>query len=200
MKTYKVRIKGITPLLHHRMTEEVLMGLLQAKSKKKKVSAERSPREIAEQHAYQCPKTKDCYIPAGYISGAFAYAAAEYKQTSSKKSYKSIAQGIFRPISENINLIDSKNKPLRDFEVDIRKATNFTAGAVAVCRPRFDAWEAEFDLALNTDLISESMALQILTDAGVRAGIGSFRVAKNGWFGQFSVTHFKEFKEKLKVT
>jgi hypothetical protein len=180
------------------MSEETLMGLLAAKNKKKKVSLERTPREIAEDHAYQCRKTKECYIPAGYVTGAFAYAAAEYKQTGSKKSYKAIAAGIFRPTKEEIVLIDEKNEPIKNFEVDIRKGTNFTAGAVAVCRPRFDKWEAEFHVMLNTDLISEAMALQILSDAGVRAGIGSFRVQKSGWFGQFSVSHFKEFKEKLK--
>lgn len=200
MKTYLVRIKGVTPLLHHKMSEEVLLSLLQPKNKKKKVSLERTPREIAQEHAYQDPKTKQCYLPSGYVTGAFSYAAAEYKQTGSKKSYKAIAAGIFRPTSEMIQLIDAENNPITDFEVDIRKGTNFTAGAVAICRPRFDKWEAEFFIQLNTDLISPDMALQILSDAGIRAGVGSFRVQKSGWFGQFNVSYFKEFKEEMKNT
>lgn len=198
MKTYSVRIKGITPLLHHRMSEETLMGLLGAKSRKKKVAVEKTPREIAQDHAYQNEKTGECYIPGGYISGAFAHAAAEYKQTTSKKSYKAIAAGVFRPTDEIIPLIDAKSKPIKDWEIDIRKATNFTAGAVAVCRPRFDQWEAKFNVLVNTDLLPESMAIQILSDAGVRAGIGSFRVQKSGFFGQFSVTEFRELKVKNK--
>lgn len=196
MKTFFVRIKGVTPLLHHKMTEEQLMGLLQAKSRKKKVAVEKTPREIAQEHAYQDKKTGHCYIPSGYISGAFSHAASEYKQTTSKKSYKAIAAGVFRPTEEMIPLIDAKNKPLKDFEVDIRKATNYQAGAVAVCRPRFDQWEAQFNVLVNTDLLPEAMALQILSDAGVRAGIGSFRVQKSGFFGQFSVTEFKEIKQR----
>lgn len=194
MKTFRVKLKGITPIMHHRMGEEALFQLLGAKSKLKKDKIEKTPREIAEEHAY---KTKDghYYVPLSYVSGAFSHVSGDYKQTSSsRKSIKSIAGGVFRPIGEAAMLNDYKGKPLKTFEVDIRKATNHQKGAVAVCRPRFDEWTTTFDVAVNEELLTPDVALQILNDAGLRAGIGSFRVAKSGYFGQFQVTAWDEVK------
>lgn len=196
MKVYNIEILGTTPLMHHRMTEEDLFKLLGNKDTKKKVKGEKTPRQIAEEHAYK-DDDGTYFIPMDYISGAFANVASDYKQTNSaRKSYKSIAQGIFRPTSTKAPLLGKKEEILDSFEVDVRKATNHQKGAVAVCRPRFDEWKVKFQVAIDDTIISPEMALTILQDAGKRAGIGSFRVCKGGYFGQFVVTHFKEALEE----
>lgn len=190
MKTIKVKIKGVTPLLHHKMRDEDLFGLLGTKGKKKKDKAEQTPREIAESYAY---KNKDgkYYIPMEYISGAFAAVSSDFKQTNSvRKSYKAIAKGIFRPMQDIAILQNHEGKEITDFEVDVRKATNHQKGAICVCRPRFDQWQTEFDVMIDEDLISPQTALDILNDSGKRAGIGSFRVQRGGYFGQFQVVEF----------
>lgn len=199
MKTFEVELTGTTPLLHHRMTEEQLMGLLGGKKGvKKKPENPKTPREIATEHAYGDART-GYTIPMGYIIGAFKNVASDYKQKdSSRKSYKTIAGGIFRPTSEFASLTDKKNKPLKKFEVDIQKATNHLKGAVAVCRPRFDRWKTKFTVMIDDDIIEPAMALTILEDAGTRSGIGSFRVSKGGYYGQFSVTSWQEIKNKKK--
>lgn len=195
MKTYKVKIKGITPLLHHKMTNEQLMGLLGAKSSKKKDKVILTPREIAETHAYKSEEG-EYQLPTSYLCGAFAAASGDFKQSnSSRKSYKSIAGGIFRPQQEFVTLTNEKGKALKNFEVDIKKATNHLRGAVAVCRPRFDRWEAEFDVQIDDELISPETANHILTESGRRVGVGSFRVSKGGFYGQFLVEEWKELKE-----
>lgn len=196
MKRFDVTLKGTTPLMHHKMTDEALMSLLGAKTKKKKVSEEKTPRDIAETHAYRAPD-RTFYIPLGYVSGAFAHVASDYKQSNSqRKSYKAIAGGVLRPETEGATLIDPETEqPLTDYEVSILKATNHKAGAVAVCRPRFDRWATKFQVSINTDLLPSDLALQILNDAGQRSGIGSFRVSKGGYYGQFVVTNFEPCKE-----
>jgi len=196
MKTFEVELTGRTALMHHRMTEEAVLSLLGPKGgKKKSGKAEKLPREIAEEHAY---KTKEglFYIPLDYVSGAFKHVASDYKQTTGKKSYKAIAGGIFRPVEFSAILTDHKNKPLKDFEVDIRKATNHQAGAVIVCRPRFDEWKVKFNIEIDDTLIAPEVAQDILEDSGKRAGIGSFRVAKSGYYGQYNVTAWTERKNK----
>lgn len=196
MRRFRVKIKGVTPLMHHRMTEEALFSLLGNKAKKKKTAEVKTPREIADEHAY---KTTDghFFIPLSYVSGAFAHVASDYKQSNSqRKSYKSIAGGVFRPAPEAAVLVNPETgEKLSSYEVDIRKATNHKAGAVAVCRPRFDRWGCEFEVTINDDLLPPDTALQILNDAGLRSGIGSFRVSNGGFFGQFSVTNFEPVKE-----
>lgn len=199
MKTFRVHIKGVTPLLHHRMTEEALFGLLGTKGGKKKDKEIRTPREIADEHAYKTAEGKFC-IPLSYVSGAFIHVASDYKQSNSqRKSYKAIAGGVFRPLEEFAVLLDDSGVALDKFEVDVRKGTNHKAGAVCVCRPRFDKWGCKFTVEIDSDLISEETALQILQDAGRRAGIGSFRVSKSGWFGKFDVIYFKPLEASQPV-
>lgn len=189
MKTYKVKIKGVTPLLQHRMNDEELMKLLGTKTEKKKDKEEKTPREIAEEYAYK--NNFGFVIPTAYLVGAFRSVASEYKQKNSvRKSLKTIAGGIFRPETEFAQLIDENNKPITSFEVDIKKATNHQKGAVAVCRPRFDSWFIEFDVSIDETLVSPDLVLEILNDAGKRSGIGSFRVSKGGYYGQFIVVEF----------
>lgn len=196
MKNVKVKIKGITPLMHHRFTDEELFGLLGAKTTKKKDKSEITPREIAEKHAY---KTTDgsFYIPTEYISGALAYVATEYKQKNSqRKSLKQIIKGVVTPTQTSAILFsdESTQTEIKDFEVDIRKATNHQKGAVAVCRPRFDRWYTEFDLSVDDDIVSVETLKDMLEDAGKRSGIGSFRVSNGGIFGKFQVIEFKEIE------
>ena len=81
---------------------------------------------------------------------------------------------------------------VKTFEVDIKKATNHLKGAVAVCRPRFDEWRVVFTVEVDDDIITPELALTILEDSGKRSGIGSFRVSKGGYYGQFSVTSWQE--------
>lgn len=191
MKTVEIEIEGTTPLLQHRMDEATLFGLLGAKQKKAKVVEELTPREIADKAAYK--DDAGYYIPLDYVVGAFKHTASDYKEgNKSRKSLKSVAAGIFRPCQERSHLLDDDGKIIQAFEVDIRKATNHTKGAVAVCRPRFDKWKTKFEVAIDDTIISMPMAQQILEDAGKRSGIGSFRVQKGGYFGQFRIKSWKE--------
>ncbi len=190
----EVELTGITPLLQHRMTEEQLFGLLGAKSEKKKIKEVLTPRQIAENCSYKA-KDGSYYIPTDYICGAFANVASDYKQkSSSKKSLKGVARGIFRPTTETATLLCPKNKPIKDFEVDVRRATNHLKGAIAVCRPRFDCWKVRLQIHVDDSIVETEVCNQILCDAGKRAGIGSFRVQRGGYFGQFIVTRWKELE------
>lgn len=191
MKTIEVHIEGTTPLLQHRMDEETLFGLLGAKQKKAKAVEELTPRDIANKAAYK--DDAGYYIPMEYVVGAFRYTASDYKESNkSRKSLKTVAAGIFRPVTDRTHLLDAEDKPIQSFEVDVRKATNHTKGAIAVCRPRFDRWRAKFQVNIDDTVIAVPMAQQILDDAGKRSGIGSFRVSKGGYFGQFRITSWKE--------
>src|SRR6478736_1665802 len=97
MKEIKIRLKSVTPLLQHRMTDEELMGLLDSKSEKKLDKEKRTPREIAENYAYK-GENGTFLIPTSYFVGAFKGVATDYKQRNSqRKSLKGVAAGIFRP-------------------------------------------------------------------------------------------------------
>ena len=84
--------------------------------------------------------------------------------------------------------MDLKDKPIKKFEIDIRKATNHQKGAVAVCRPSFDEWKVKFTAQIDDNIASADTIQQVLEDAGRRSGMGSFRVSRGGYFGQFRLT------------
>lgn len=192
MKRFSIELQGTTALLHHRMPQEDLFALLGAKSEKKKAQEERTPREIADRHAYKA-EDGSYYIPTEYVVGAFKHVAGDYKQkNSARKSIKTVAAGIFRPCTETASLLGEDDKPLKSFEVDIRKATNHQKGAIAVCRPRFDKWKVRMEVMVDDTVLAPSIAHDILADSGKRAGIGSFRVQRGGYFGQFNVTKWEE--------
>lgn len=194
MKLFEIELEGITPLMHHKMNEEDLFSLLGVKGGKKKLKETRTPREIADRHAYRTTDGKYC-IPLDYVSGAFRDVASDYKQKNSqRKSYKMIARGVFGPTEEFATLMDTQGNPIDKFEVDIRKATNHQKGAIAVCRPRFEQWKIKFVAELDDTIIEPETALQILEDSGRRAGIGSFRVNRGGYFGKFQVIKWQEIK------
>jgi len=200
MKTYLIELTGNTPLMHHRMSEKAQMELLfKNKEKKKKVKDDtRTPRDIAQEAVYQ-NDDGTYYIPSGYLRGAFSHCAGDYKQTSSKKSYKAIAGGVFIPTSDRFTLLHPEtNKPIDNFEVQIDKGCNRNMGkgtAVIICRPRFDKWKIKATVMIDNDLISPEMTQQIVEDSGRRSGIGSFRVSNGGTYGMYSVTQFKEIND-----
>jgi hypothetical protein len=195
MKIVEIELTGVTPLLQHRMDEESLFSLLGAKSTRKQDKEELTPREIAQKHVYQSQEGK-YYIPAEYVAGAFSHVASDYKQkNSTRKSLKTIAKGIFQPVDVMGVLVDESENEIKNFEVDIRKATNHQKGAVAVCRPRFDKWKSKLKFQVDESLVSLDTVHEMLNDAGKRSGIGSFRVSKGGYFGQFRITNFKVINE-----
>lgn len=196
MRSFRVVIEGLTPLLQSRFPEDRLIGLLpNVKSAKKEAKVYSTPRDLAEEAAY---RVGDNYvIPTKYLVGAFREASANYKRKdSSRKSLKSVASGAFQPCeAHGIILCPKTKKPLKSFEVDIAKGTNHLRGAVPVIRPRFDKWLAEMSFQINEHLIDAETVLAIIEDAGRTVGIGAFRVAKGGYFGQFQVVSWKEIKD-----
>lgn len=198
MKTFNVEIVGITPLMHHRLTEEEFTKLaFKSKAKKTKVKDRvETPREMAEKHLYA--DKKGCYIPMDYISGAMSHVGSDFKQTKGKRTYKAIMGGVFTPCEEKAYLLDKKGNVItKKWEVDLRKGNNRNAGkscAIIVIRPRFDDWKCKFSVRIDDSLLPPEIALEMLEDSGRRAGIGSFRVSNSGRYGQYSVTKFQELK------
>jgi hypothetical protein len=131
------------------------------------------------------------------VMQALIHVAGDYKQKG-MKTYKRIISGVVRPTGEKLYLVDERGNDITTWEVDIRKGNNpMTGGAIAVCRPRFDKWNAEGVLKINTQFIGPSLVKQMLEDAGIRSGLGSYRVSNYGWFGQYHVTRWNKVVEKI---
>lgn len=195
MVIYEAEITGKTPLMMHKMDDEALEKLLGSKTVKGHRSEYKTPREIAERHAYKTTDGK-FYVPSEWVMSAIKYVATDYKQkNSARKTYKSLITGAMRPADEYSIIHSKKDEAVDCFEVDIKKGVGMK-GAIAVCRPRFDEWKIRVQFEIEEDLVHVEDALTMLTDAGRRSGMGSYRVNRGGMYGQFLVTEWVEINRK----
>ena len=193
MKVIDLELTGVTPMLQHRMSDETLMGLiLGSKVAPKPSKAPESLRDIAEAAVYRLSNGK-CAIPTEYVRQAFIGASADFRQkSSSRKSIKGIAGAVLRPTEECVPILGADDEPVDTFELDVRRGVNHQRGAVGVVRPRFENWKVRMTVEVDDDLVAPAVVHDVLNAAGRKVGLGSFRVANRGFFGQFRVTKFDE--------
>lgn len=189
MKTIKVEIRGVTPLLIHKFTEDTE----QAKSTRRVEVKQRDPREEATKNAY-IAQDGTFYFNAFSIPSCMGGAGSNHKARGSRKSLRFVVPSAVRMTTDTVTILNGKG-PAKDFEVDSRPVTiPATKGRIMRHRPRFDQWGAQFEMMVNDDLLSVEMAHQLLNEAGQSIGIGDFRPEKRGPFGTFRVTKFEEAK------
>lgn len=187
MKSFKVSIKGLVPILqarHPSPEEEKEIAKRQgSKTSKIKVKA-LTDDEAFEMHAY---KNKDgkFYQPSEMIESAMTKAAVNFKMEG-KKSFKDVTKGGI--IVNPIEIIHNN----QDFGMDARWGRNpNTGGAIWVVRPICEKWSLDFTIDLLQDeRISSETLEEILTYAGLYVGIGAWRPK----FGRFMITNFEETK------
>lgn len=181
---FDIEIKGIAPLLMHRFGTDML-----TKKKVRTGDKEMSPDEMkaaAEVFLYT-NKKGELVQPALHIEGALVKAATELRLSGSgKKTYKDLMKAAAFVSPDMIPHEEQK------WIVDARAAVNpTTRGRYMVYRPRLDEWSLKFQLEVLDERADASAIKEILTIAGLRNGIGSFRPR----FGRFTVKKFTQIKE-----
>lgn len=183
MKSYQIKIKGLSPYMQHRMDDlkldawEKLRGKIMERND---VAQEDLIR--AEYHCYRNDKGK-CYIPSDQLRGALIGAGSYVKAKvgGRSKSMKILVAATFLPTPDQILL--------PDFDaIDKRSAVNKNVKArVMVIRPKWTNWTADFTLEVHEDSITKETVSELLKVAGAYVGIGSFRPTNNGMFGRFEI-------------
>ena len=189
MKIY-CTIKGTSPLLMNRFTEEAELSV--SKTTKKATKATKgTPREQAEKKAY-VDEQGVLYVPgmniyASIIQGGQFIKIGKSKATNSKSSLIPAAM-----------ILEEERCTLgtTEFEVDSRSVViPATGGRIMAHRPRLDEWETSFTIDLfDPDILSPADVRQIIDDAGKKVGLGDFRPARKGPFGRYIVVHWQEDK------
>lgn len=183
MKSFTVKIKGLTPYMQHRMDDlkldqwEKLRGKIMERPE---LSSEDATR--AEYHCYR-NSGGQCYIPSEQIRGSLIGAGTYMKAKvgGRSKSMKVIVAATFVPDPEEILMPDYDT-------IDKRSAVNRNVKArVMVVRPKWTNWSAEFTLNVFEETITKETVKQLIEYAGSYVGIGSYRPTANGLFGRFEV-------------
>lgn len=186
-----VSIKGLSPLLMNRFSEESEAAVSRGTSKVIRSNSE-TPREQAEKAAYKTP-AGELYIPGPNIFSCIIEAGKFHKSGKQKVTTKKsslIPAGVWM-LSVECPLNET------EFEVDSRPVViPSTGGRIMRHRPRLDLWETSFSLQIDKDMFDSSFVLQIVNDAGSKVGLGDFRPDRKGPFGRFAVSEWKEIKQE----
>lgn len=190
---YLVGIKGITPILMNRFTED---GEVKVSSGTSTVHIGKTgtPREQAEPKAYK-DKDGELYIPGPNIFSCLIGAGKFHKVGKSKVTTLKTSL-VPAGISVREIICPVKNTNGSDWEVDTRSVVNPSTGGRRIChRPRLDDWELEFTLEIDTEMFSPEFVRILVNDAGRKIGLGDYRPERKGPFGKFSIVKWEEVAE-----
>ncbi len=181
---FKATIKGLSPLLMHKFSEEKLLQIKKGNGGDKRLS-DAEKKVIASQFLYS-HKGK-VVQPSAHIEGAMTKVATELRLSGAgKKTYKDLVKSSVFVFPE---YIPHKNQK---WEVDGRPVVNPTTRGRSMCyRPRMDEWSLDFEIEVLDDRADKDAIEEILKLAGLRCGIGSYRPR----FGRFTVTSFKQISK-----
>ena len=183
MQELKFKIRGITPLLCHNpasMRDQKGFG------RKQIPSAE----DEAEKSVYR------------FEDGSFAFPAIGIRSSiltgakglrSGRTALTSLINHIMVfPISGNnqelIELKNSKGKSIKEYEIDSRRVV-IQGNGIIRSRPKFADWSFEFKIIYDEEVIPNGYEIfkLIIKNAGIKTGLGDYRVSCKGWFGQYEL-------------
>lgn len=185
----KVTIKGISPILMNRFTDEAGIAVSSGTSPTLRGGKKGTPREQAEKTAYRDEKTGELYLPGPNIFAAIIEAGKFHKIGRAKVSN---AKASLVPAGLQVKeiMIPFGTK---EFEVDSRRVViPSTGGAIMKHRARLDEWQLTFTLEVDLEVFTPEFARMLVDDAGKKVGLGDFRPARRGPFGRFVVTEWVE--------
>lgn len=184
----KVRISGITPLLHSKFTDAAGLAIENGTSRVL-VGDRKTPREQAESLLYTDSRGKVIFpgpnIFAAIINAGVFHKVGKKQITTAKSSL--VPAGI-SVIEIECAIIDPDTGEEATWEVDSRSIVVDITKRKMAHRPRFDKWQIDFTLDVDETVFSEQAVRLLVDDAGKKIGLGAFRPARKGPYGRFVVT------------
>ena len=185
MKTVKVEIEGLTPLLMNRFTDETEVKISSGTSSTMRGNWG-TPREQAAKTAYKDEKG-NLYIPGAnlfkaIIEGGRFHKIGKKQVTISNSTM--ITGGVF--LKEVVLPLGTKK-----FEVDSRSVVINGKSRIMKHRARLDTWKLTFELEIDDTIFTVDFVRQFVEDAGKRIGLGDFRPDRKGQFGRFAITKWQ---------
>lgn len=179
MKKIKITIKGTSPILFNRFRDSQIEG------KSKKRTGGLIDSDIEDKLYIINSKVQ---LPSIYLKNCLIESAKNFKIVGKGKStYSKLLASTVDVTPFYTDLIADKYQIFR-----ISAVNPMTKGRIMTERPKYDNWEATFDIILNDEGISVSVLNEILEYSGKYVGLGDWRPEKKGMFGKFMIQSFKE--------
>jgi len=184
----EVRIKGLTPLMQHRLSGPI--------TKQPKPAKKVDFKQQAEDAAYRS-KDGTLFAPSRWIKACLRD-ATPYMQRTRPPLKRIICGGVFINPKEIPILDPITNKPLKKYVIDLDTVNNPLRGRVTIARPRMNHWAMEFFLEYNpahtAGLAPESLK-DLLAVGGTTLGIGAYGPRCSGEYGTFEIEKYEVLEE-----
>lgn len=194
-----VGLRGVSPLLMNKMDPSTLEGL-RTKTKTPKtasIGTTKTPREDAERKVYLSDDGP--YLPGTMLMSCLI-AAGQHVRLDGKRQISTAKSTVLPGLMTLLTTAPLLKEPDTDkaatWEADVQQGRNPNGGeAVAICRPRFDAWAFEVAIDIAETEVGENVIRELFDKAGRRCGLGDFRPQRKGIFGQFIVECWERREE-----
>lgn len=134
-------------------------------------------------------------IPAVWMQRCLVEAGKMFRSSTRKMASmaREFAAGISTvPAYPSFVLINDAGEPMKEYEVDVRRAIVQRQGIMRA-RPFIRSpWQAEVWMQRDATVIDGEACLKALMLAGQQIGIGDYRPEKSGPFGRFEVVAFDD--------
>lgn len=182
--TIKVAIKGETPLLMHKFSDNQKNTMLDKQTgKNPKDKAKRDMKKEMEECVYYTPTGKVGFPASGFKKAMVE--AAPYMKGLDKKLIKG---SLF--IIEN--LVEIKYKKRTVNEAICRLANKVP---MVRHRPEFTDWTTELTIRFNSKQLTAEQIFNLIKLAGFHIGVGDWRPQCNGSYGQFTIANKQKMAE-----
>lgn len=183
MKIFKVDIKGVSPFLMNRFSEEAVSGL--KKIMKRGASQEAvSKEDEAEKGTYRM-KDGTLYIPSAHFEGALKNASKGKKL--GKLSIRQFVAGSVQIFPEQISLRTKKISGI-DTRPVVNNAVRPPARIIKHRAFQFP-WQVRLEIHYLETHLTEELIRELLEEAGQRFGVGNYGPRHGGKFGMFKISN-----------
>jgi hypothetical protein len=195
----RLAVQGVTALLQNAMSEQQLLDIW-FKRKAPKTASRRQPREEAESKLHRLPDGRP-HVPPKALYGCFIN-AGQFVRLDGKRQVstadRTILPSMLTLLNQELPITLPDSEESAPWEVDIQQGRNPNGGeAVCIIRPRFDLWQLSFTVEVDQQLMSLSMARDLIDIAGRRIGLLEFSPRHRGQFGCFRVSSWRTLSAKV---
>jgi len=201
LRKFKVKIRGVTDYIQHKMPYGKEAEKLKHITKVLQQNSDDEEAYMTEAKiALYRTEDETVYIPATQLKGSLLEAGKEIRiEGKGKSTYKKIV-GAFMFIEPEKIPVTRNGVPIKaefdDVNLTIRRDwVVIQRSRILRTRPVIkEGWEAEFTLVVLDDTIPINVIKDLLKTAGSFKGIGDWRPQKGGPYGTYEIISFEQIQ------
>jgi len=177
VKNTTINIRGLSPLLIHKFSDEAKQSMLGKQTGKTKSKELRNIEAEIEACKYYTEEGAVGFPASGFKKAMVE--AAPYLDGLDKKLVKGSVY-----VMGNLVPINFKREVINEAVVHLSGR-----GSVSMVRyrPEFREWSAALDIQFDASLMSPQHIVALINTAGFHIGVGDWRPQKSGSYGMFEV-------------